>query len=238
MNKNAAPQSPIGPLISLFFITFLFVFMLVCGATVFITFNLPKVYASTARIKVSHKEADSAPAGREKVVYDPVLAKTEAEVINSELIMRKVIDELNLNVTWGKKYLNNETLTSLETLDILKHRTDIHPVPETTLIQVRVFDDKPESAAEIANSIVAVYAIYAATNSNEPQVQIIDSAYANDFPVRPNVTLNIFIGIFAGIFLGSVAGAGFVLVLILKNRKSSKGSVLGLPPTNTPGPSS
>src|SRR5208282_5045939 len=103
MNKNKTPRSQIGSLISLFFITFLFVFMFVCGASIIITYSIPKAYASTARIKVEYKEADSNQASEEKENYDPVLAETEAEVINSELILGKVIDELNLNVAWGKK---------------------------------------------------------------------------------------------------------------------------------------
>jgi capsular polysaccharide biosynthesis protein len=238
MNENTIPRSQTGSLISLFFITFLFVFMLVCGASIIITSTIPKAYASTARLKVEYKETDSRQANAEKETYDPVLAKTEAEVINSELIMKKVIDELNLNVTWGEKYFNHKTLTTLETLALLKHRIDIHPIPDTTLIQVRVFDEKPEDAAEVANTIVNVYANYVATNANEPQVQIIDSAYPNDLPVRPNTTLDIFLGAVAGIFFGSVAGAGFALVLFLKNRNLSKASAPDPPQTNAPNPSS
>lgn len=234
MNEIKTPRSQTGSLISLFSITFLFVFMLVCGASIIITFAIPRAYASTARIKVEYKEADSKPASEEKENYDPVLAKTEAEVINSGLILGKAIDELNLNVTWGKKYFNNETLRTSETLAFLKRRIDIRPITNTTLIQVRVYDDKPGDAAEIANTIVNVYANYAATNANEPRVQIVDSAYANDFPVRPNTTLDIFLGVLAGIFLGSVAGAGFALVLFLKNRNPSKASAPNPPQTNAP----
>lgn len=212
-------------------------FMLVCGASIIITYSIPKAYASTARIKVEYKEADSNQASEEKENYDPVLAETEAEVINSELILGKVIDELNLNVAWGKKYFNNETLTTSETLAFLKHRIDIRPIINTTLIQVRVYDDKPGDAAEIANTIVNVYANYTSTNANEPRVQIIDCAHANDFPVRPNTTLDITLGVLAGIFLGSVAGAGFALVLFLKNRDPSRASAPNPPQTNAPRPS-
>jgi len=36
--------------------------------------------------------------------YDPYFIQTEFELIQSEVILGKVIEELNLNVEWGKKY--------------------------------------------------------------------------------------------------------------------------------------
>lgn len=238
MNEDTTSDSRIGPLISLFFITFLFVFILVCGGCILVTANIPKSYSSSARIKVEYLETTGKQANQEQETYNPALARTEAEVIKSELILRKAIDELNLNVVWGKKYFQNETLTTRETLAFLKRRIDIRPIPETTLIQIRVFDDKPNDAAEIANAIANAYANYAETNASGPQVQIIDYAYPEDVPVRPNTTLDIFLGAVAGIFSGSVAGAGFALFLFLKTRQRANVSMPDPPQPNAPRPSS
>ena len=199
---------------------FIFVFTLVVGASIIITSLSPKAYLGKARIKLEYKEANGKSTRAERRTYDPILAGTETRIINSEAILNQVIGELNLNAAWGKKYFSDETLKTWESLAILRNRIDIHPLPGTTLIEVKAFDDNPGDAAKIANTVVKVYADYAATNADEPQVEIVDSAYAYNAPVRPNKALNLTIGIFAGILLGVIAGTGIALFVFLKDRKS------------------
>ncbi|MGO8836094.1 MAG: YveK family protein [Limisphaerales bacterium] len=226
MNESASARSRIAPAISIFFTVFIFVFTLACGASIIITAISTKSYESTARIKVDYKGAEGKQTRVGEETYDPVLAKTEAEVIKSERIMRKVVGELNLNVVWGKKYSNGETLKTWESMEFLKRRTDIRPVLNTTLIQIRAFDENPEDAATIANTIVKVYSNYAATNSDGLHMQIVESAYAEEFPVRPNKTLNVFLGALVGIFLGGGLGMVSALIFFFKNRKSTETSAL------------
>src|SRR5207244_10524934 len=78
------------------------VFLLVVITATLVTFILPESFASTARIKVEHDQNDiqgmNSPglgAG-----YDPYFIQTEFELIQSEVILGKVIDDLNLNVEW------------------------------------------------------------------------------------------------------------------------------------------
>ena len=60
--------------------------------------------------------------------YDPYFIQTEFEVIQSELILGKVIESLNLNVEWGKKFRGGVPLKTTETMEILKKRMELRPV--------------------------------------------------------------------------------------------------------------
>ena len=92
--------------------------------------------------------------------YDPYFIQTEFEVIQSELVLGKVIEQLDLNREWGKKYAGGERLKTSESIALLKGRIDLRPVRNTSLIEIRVYDWKPEEAARIANAIAEAYMAY------------------------------------------------------------------------------
>jgi capsular exopolysaccharide synthesis family protein len=136
------------------------VFLLVVITATLVTFILPESYSSTARIKIERDRSDipdllqaQLPMGN----YDPYFIQTEFEVIQSELILGKVIENLHLQEEWGKKYANGEKLTKLEAINLLKGRMALHPVRNTILIEIQVFSDKPKEAADIANAIAEAY---------------------------------------------------------------------------------
>ena len=66
----------------------------------------PKAYSSTARIKIERDATEITGSGdqRHLVYYDPYFMQTEFELIQSEAVLGKVIEELDLNHQWGKKY--------------------------------------------------------------------------------------------------------------------------------------
>ena len=78
-------------------------------------------------------------------------------MIQSEVILGKVIEDLDLNNEWGKKYANGERLKTSETIAMLKGRIDLRPVRNTSLIEIRVFSEKADEAAKIANAIAEAY---------------------------------------------------------------------------------
>jgi capsular polysaccharide biosynthesis protein len=229
MNTNPTNTSRIP--LGIFLGVFIFVFTLVFGISIITTSLSPKSYRGAARVEVTYKSTGS---GR-KTFYDSTLAQTECEAIKSELVMRRVIDDLNLDEAWGKKF-GVGTLKTWESLKLLEGITSIHPVPNTTLIEIDVFDDSPDDAATLANSIAKIYTSYIANNNQELEVQIIDSAYADKIPVRPNKPLNYFLGIVTGIFLGLLAGGLIALIVFIKSRKASKFQQVNLPQTNIPDP--
>src|SRR5213080_1981962 len=93
------------------------VFLLVVITATLVTFILPESFASTARIKIERDQSDIAEVGGARMPaggYDPYFIQTEFEVIQSEVIMGKVIEDLNLNKEWGKKYAGGDVLKTTE----------------------------------------------------------------------------------------------------------------------------
>ena len=156
------------------FIT-VFVFILLTGTA--ITFVLPELYASTARIKVERDDYNTAPdrGTNAPSYYDPYFIQTTFEVIQSELVLSNVISDLNLNVEWGKKYYNGATMMTGETLEILKRRLSLAPVRGTKLIAITVYSDDKNEAARIANTIATCYYDYRETFTTGPKKQRVEA---------------------------------------------------------------
>jgi capsular exopolysaccharide synthesis family protein len=136
------------------------VFLLVVITATLVTFILPESFSSTARIKIERDNPDVAGLATSPMMagsYDPYFIQTEFEVMQSEEVLGKVIDALNLNVEWGRKYAGGAVLKTTETITLLKGHMDLRPVRNTSLIEIRVFSEKPDEAARLANMIAEVY---------------------------------------------------------------------------------
>ena len=96
---------------------------------------------------------------RRSMIYEPYFIQTEFELIQSELILGSVIERLNLNKEWGKKYAR-DILKTPETMILLTGRIDLRPVRNTSLIEIRVYSEKPDEAAKIANAVAGAYRDY------------------------------------------------------------------------------
>src|SRR5207237_6905152 len=131
------------------------VFLLVVITATLVTFILPESFSSTARIKIERDQTDIAGVVSQQAwagTYDPYFIQTEFEVIQSEVILGKVITDLDLNKEWGKKYANGETLKTTDTINQLKRCLDLRPVRNTSLIEIRVYSERQVEAAKIAHA--------------------------------------------------------------------------------------
>ena len=139
------------------------VFLITAIIATAVTFILPESYASTCRIKVENDFTDtlgSSAVTPSMMPYDPYFIQTTFEIMQSQLVLSNVIATMNLNVEWGKKYFNGETLKTSETMAILKGRMSLAPVRNTKLISITVFSDDAKEAAFLANAIAAAYKTY------------------------------------------------------------------------------
>lgn len=115
----------------------------------------PPQYQAVVRIAL---EPDSATATPHE--YDPYFIQIEFEFIQSEVVLGKVVEGLNLNEEWGRKYAGGNKLKTVETIDLLKRRMNLRPIRGTTLIEIRVTSNNPDEAAKIANAIAKTYHNY------------------------------------------------------------------------------
>jgi uncharacterized protein involved in exopolysaccharide biosynthesis len=137
---------------TIFLRIFMMVFLTSVIISVIITNILPETYASTAKIKVENDHFATE--------YDPYFMQTQFEIMESELVLDQVIDRLNLNVAWGKKYFAGETLKTSETRQILRGRLNLAPVRNTKLVAITAYSDDKVEAAQVANAISVAYQDY------------------------------------------------------------------------------
>jgi capsular exopolysaccharide synthesis family protein len=138
------------------------VFLLVVITATLVTFVLPEYFASTARIKVERDQSDiQGIAGQPSMmgVYDPYFIQTEFEVINSEVILSNVVAVLDLNHRWAKQN-GGEVMKTEDAMRKLKGMMGLRPVRNTSLIEITVKSEKPDEAAELANTVAQVYQKY------------------------------------------------------------------------------
>jgi serine/threonine protein kinase len=208
-----------------FLVPFLVAFLAVFGAGSFIISLLHNAFASTARVNLIPAAPESAETDGQHTgtgSYDPYRIQTELELMRSEKVLGGVIQALDLNRQWSWKYAGGRELTQAETLALLRGRLDLHAVRNTSVVEIRVTDDRPEEAAKIANKIAdeieqAYQSRRTASDSatSTPgafQVEIIDRATPAPRPFRPNRPLNLTLAAVVGLLMGVVAGAPRVII--------------------------
>ncbi len=152
------------------------VFLLVVITATLVTFILPESYASTARIRVERDQSDIQGFGPQQFnqSFDPYFIQTEFEVIKSELILGKVIEELDLNRKWGAKF-NQPQLKTAETMSLLLKNLQLTPVRNTSLIEIKVFSEDRDEASKLANAIAFKYQEHRLQQRRELSMGGIDS---------------------------------------------------------------
>jgi capsular polysaccharide biosynthesis protein len=195
-----------------------------------ITFILPESFCSTARIALRRAQAPvSPPEGQAAPAREALeLLPAECEVIRSELILGTVVQDLELNQKWGKRYLEGVPLKTTDTVRILKGRLELQPMVKTGVIEVRVLSEQSQEAADIANDIVKAYkdyALKARADGNAVTVEVLDTAVPAVIPARPNKPLNIALGLLVACFVALGTGVfTFLLQRRFRNRREPGGS--------------
>lgn len=217
MDHSATAGSRLNPF-AVFWPVFALVFLLVVFSATTITFILPESYASTARIMIAATPAAGA-TGSQSSPPDPVFFQTQVELLRSELVLTKAIEELDLNTVWGKRYYDGEKLNTAVTLDLLRSRLDFRPVRNTSLLEIRAFSEDPKEAAAVADGVVKAFTAYSHSSANGAKVTVIESPQVSQRPVRPNKPLNIVIGALLGGALGVLAGGAAAMLVHFWRRK-------------------
>ena len=138
------------------------VFLITTIIATVVTFLLPASYASTARIKIENDSTDipGIGGGISYSAYDAYFIQTEFEIMQSDLVLGRLISKLNLNEEWGRKYNGNTPLKTDETMDLLKGRMRLSPERNTKLIDITVYSEDRDDAARLANGIAEAYREY------------------------------------------------------------------------------
>ena len=180
-------------LLAIFFTLFIGVFLVVVVTTTLVTFIMPESFVSQARIALRLNATNPAAANGQPAasgVFDPRFIQTECEVIQSEAILGRAIDDLDLNREWGKRYANGDRLKTSETMTLLRGRLDLRPVPNTSVIEIRSYSERPEEAAKVANAIAFAYQTHflqsAALKSRAARAELTGMSSPASKPARPD----------------------------------------------------
>lgn len=199
--------------------TGLAVFLFVVITATLVTFILPESYYSEAMVKGILPGGGGTNASAASAVS---VAFTEAEAIASEPVLKSVAEKLELPQRWGRRYNNGEPLRMMDTLALLRARLAVQAVPQTSMIRVGVYSEKPDEAAEISNAVVDAYANSFASQANSIHVRVLDRAVPALRPARPNKPLNIGLGALAGVFLGVIVGGLSGWAVVVWNRRRAR----------------
>jgi uncharacterized protein involved in exopolysaccharide biosynthesis len=109
-------------------------------------------YASVAIVDVSPP-----PINDNDQSYNPYFFLTEFETIKSHGVLGGVSATLNLNELWGKKYNHGRKLSESDVEERIKGKLDLRIVPNTSYMQIKVYQDDPTESAKLANAIAQAY---------------------------------------------------------------------------------
>jgi capsular exopolysaccharide synthesis family protein len=135
------------------------VLLLVVITVTAVTYILPESYMSTVRIAVDKDVTDVANfSGTPSFSgYDPYFILTEFEKIQSKNVLYDVIKRMGLNEKWGKRYGAEGPLKTTESFMILRGSLNVRQSRNTSLIEISVWSEDRQEAADIANTIAEVY---------------------------------------------------------------------------------
>ncbi|WP_174720875.1 CspC family polysaccharide chain length determinant protein [Streptococcus periodonticum] len=164
------------------------------------TFIIKPNYTSTTRIYVVNRQAnENSTLTNQDLQAGTYLVKDYKEIILSQDVLAKVIDDLKLNVQPSA----------------LAKKINVTVPTDTRIVSIAVSDGDAKEAAHIANSLrqIAAEKIIAVTKVSD--VTTLEEAEVPNFPSSPNIKRNTLIGFLAGGVLISVV---ILVVEVLDDR--------------------
>lgn len=166
--------------------------MLITGL---ITFCIIKPqYKSTTTLMVGKPEAGLAlspdsPMSIQEIQTNRLLVPTYAEIAKSRSVLNKVIEKLDLDITYEE----------------MREKTDVSLLKDTELISISVTDEDPDEATRITNKLAESFSNKIKELMKLENIQVIDKAIPNDKPIKPRPVLNMAISFILGIMIGIFA---------------------------------
>jgi polysaccharide biosynthesis transport protein len=158
--------------------------LLVVITGIIITYSMPRVYMSSAVIRVQEESSDVAVFGPEMSRFDPLFLRTQFELIQSRPIVEEMVRRRGLDVklaqAYGFEHLGPQRLE--QAVRIMSNRMRVQQYRDTNLIEIQVLlaepkDGAPLEAAEAANMIYEVYREYIERTSRQSTEVALDALF-------------------------------------------------------------
>lgn len=167
--------------------------VLVVGLSYSIFIKKPLYNSDVSLILVNKKAGETASALQSDILVNQKLAATYREIVKSRLILKQVIENLDLDYSVGQ-------LSSMITVSSIEN---------TEMLKISVNSPNAKESQTIANETSKIFKKEIAEIYNLENVSIIDSAEIAENPFNTNITKDILIYL----ALGLVASCGLVFMI-------------------------
>ena len=161
------------------------------------------MYKSSTSIVLISEAKDNSQLTYNDVSVNQNLVSTYSEIVKSKRVLGQVINNLNLNYTYGA----------------LSNNIEVSSVTGTQIIKITVTDENSKTAMKVANEIGKVFAKEIPKLYNISNVNILDTAEVAPSAYNVNITKQSAISLLAGLVLG--LGVVFVMYYFDRSVKNS-----------------
>lgn len=142
-------------------------------------------YTTVVLVKADNIQTSTTDAiDQSDVLLNKNLVSTYSQIIKSKLVLKQVINNLNL----------------VYSVSDLSHNIRVEALEDTEILKISVTDEKPEAAADIANCIAKVFSAEITKIYKINNVSVIDEASVSYDVSNNTFKRDIFISVFASIF--------------------------------------
>lgn len=161
------------------------------------------MYKSSTSIVLISEAKDNSQLTYNDVSVNQNLVSTYSEIVKSKRVLGQVINNLNLNYTYGA----------------LSNNIEVSSVTGTQIIKITVTDENSKTAMKVANEIGKVFAKEIPELYNISNVNILDTAEVASSAYNVNITKQSAIFLLAGLVLG--LGVVFVMYYFDRSVKNA-----------------
>lgn len=161
------------------------------------------MYKSSTSIVLISEAKDNSQLTYNDVSVNQNLVSTYSEIVKSKRVLGQVINNLNLNYTYGA----------------LSDNIEVSSVTGTQIIKITVTDENSKTAMKVANEIGKVFAKEIPELYNISNVNILDTAEVAPSAYNVNITKQSAISLLAGLVLG--LGVVFVMYYFDRSVKNA-----------------
>ena len=138
-------------------------------------FVLDNIFEASTTLMVSKtRDEESSNLQYNDILLNQKLVKTYSEIVKSNRVLEKVIEQLGLNMSTGD----------------LRSKVQVNSVSDTEIIRISVEGQDANFATELANSIAVVFMGEIGGIMKMDNVQFIDPAQTPINPIKPRPMLN------------------------------------------------
>jgi len=123
-----------------------------CGVGLWLLLS-PAQYRAMVSIYPKNEGWDERPSVSDYIRVNDIMR----ENIRSPYTLSNVVEKLNLNEVWGRKYQTGVPLDTTTTIQIIRSRTWFAPVRDIKVIAITYSSEDPNEVAQIVNAIAEAF---------------------------------------------------------------------------------